>query len=93
MPCYAGQMPTNRWKHDRPPSLQQFMAMFPDDAACAEWLAKRRWPDGFICPACTSKKGWKLEAKPWTWECAACGRQTSTTAGTIMHRTHLPLRT
>lgn len=84
---------TNRWKYDRPPSLQQFMATFPDDAACAEWLAKRRWPDGFVCPTCGERKAWKLEAKPWTWECAGCGRQTSTTAGTMLHRTHLPLRT
>lgn len=84
---------TNRWKYDRPPSLQQFMATFPDDAACAEWLAHRRWPDGFVCPGCSGLKGWKLESKPWTWECAGCGRQTSTTAGTMMHRTHLPLRT
>ena len=52
-----------------------------------------RWPEGFVCPACSGRKGWKLEAKPWTWECAGCGRQTSATAGTIMHRTHLPLRT
>jgi hypothetical protein len=91
-------MPTShhqvsRWKHDRPPSLQRFMADFPDDDACAEWLSKRRWPEGFVCPACASKRGWKLETKAWTWECAACARQTSATAGTIMHRTHLPLRT
>jgi hypothetical protein len=95
-PCYAIKMPrhqTNRWKHDRPSSLQQFMATFPDDAACAEWLAHRRWPTGFVCPACSGLKGWKLEAKPWTWEYAGCGRQTSTTAGTMMHRTHLRLRT
>jgi len=52
---------TNRWKQDRPPSLQEFMATFPDDAAC---------------PACSGLKGWKLEAKPWTWECVGCGRQT-----------------
>jgi Transposase zinc-ribbon domain len=69
------------------------MATFPDDAACAEWLAHRRWPDGFVCPACGGRKGWKLQAKPWTWECAGCGRQTSTTAGTMMHRTRLLLRT
>jgi hypothetical protein len=83
----------SRWKYDRPPSLQRFMADFPDDEACAEFLAKRRWPEGFVCPACASKRGWKLETKAWTWECAACARQTSVTAGTIMHRTHLPLRT
>ncbi len=69
------------------------MRRFPDDAACAEYLAKRRWPEGFRFPACPSQKGWKLDAKPWTFECAACGKQTSVTAGTIMHRTHLPLRT
>jgi Transposase zinc-ribbon domain/ISXO2-like transposase domain len=91
-------MPTShhqvsRWKHDRPPSLQRFMADFPDDDACADWLAKRRWPDGFVCPSCASTRGWKLETKSWTWECAACARQTSVTAGTIMHRSHLPLRT
>jgi len=69
------------------------MRRFPDDAACADHLARKRWPKGFRCPVCPSEKGWKLDAKPWTWECAACHRQTSVTSGTIMHRTHLPLRT
>ena len=69
------------------------MADFLDDADCADWLARKRWPGGFVCPRCEGRKGWKLETKPWTWECAACDRQTSVTAGTIMHRTHLPLRT
>jgi predicted RNA-binding Zn-ribbon protein involved in translation (DUF1610 family) len=83
----------SRWKYDRPPSLQRFMADFRDDDACAAWLIARRWPDGFVCPTCGSKRAWRLEAKSWTWECADCGRQTSATAGTIMHGTHLPLRT
>lgn len=89
----TGHHQVSRWKYDRPPPLQQFMADFADDDACADWLARRRWPDGFHCPTCQARRGWKLETKPWTWECAACGRQTSVTAGTIMHRTHLPLRT
>ena len=83
----------SRWKYDRPPSLQRFMADFPDDDACAAWLVQRRWPDGFVCPGCGLKRAWRLAAKSWTWECADCGRQTSATAGTIMHGTHLPLRT
>jgi hypothetical protein len=95
--CYENKMATSsrpyRWKFDRPPSLQDFMAAFPDDAACADWLARKRWPDGFICPGCDCRKGWKLENRPWTWECAQCGKQTSVTAGTILHGTHLPLRT
>jgi hypothetical protein len=88
-----------RWKYDKPPSIERFMADFPDDYACAEHLARKRWPDGFVCPHCGSKKGWRLEAKPWVWECAGksddpiCRRQTSVIAGTVMHGTHLPLRT
>lgn len=45
-----------------------------------------------MCPACAGVKGWELKAKRFTWECAACGRQTSVTAGTVMHRSHVPLR-
>jgi hypothetical protein len=69
------------------------MEQFHDDDACAAYLAERRWPDGFHCPACGSTKAWRLESKAWTWECGDCSRQTSVTAGTIMHRSKLPLRT
>ena len=88
-----------RWKNDKPPSIEQFMERFHDDYACAEYLAQKRWPEGFVCPHCGSKRGWRLESKPWVWECAgkgrdtSCRRQTSVIAGTIMHGTHLPLRT
>ncbi|MAS14700.1 MAG: IS1595 family transposase [Nitratireductor sp.] len=93
-----------RWQYDRPPSLEQFNQMFPDDWSCAAYLAKKRWPDGFVCPHCGSRKGWKLRAKPWVWECGGeaadadgvlspCRKQTSVIAHTIMHKTHLPLRT
>ncbi len=74
------------------------MDEFHDDYACADHLARKRWPSGFVCPHCDSKKGWRLEAKPWVWECAGkgsdrtCRRQTSVIAGTVMHGTHLPLR-
>jgi hypothetical protein len=83
----------SRWKHDRPMSRAAFDARFPDEAACARHLSQKRWPDGFVCPACGVCKGWELETKPFTWECAGCHRQTSVTAGTVMHRSKLPLRT
>jgi predicted RNA-binding Zn-ribbon protein involved in translation (DUF1610 family) len=82
----------SRWKHDRPMSRTEFEARFPDDDACARHLAERRWLGGFVCPVCGVTKGWALRSKPHTWECSGCGRQTSVTAGTIMHRSHLPLR-
>src|SRR4029077_4353341 len=36
-------------------------------------------------------RGWELSGKRFTWECAGCGRQTSVTAGTVMHGSKLPL--
>ena len=50
-------------------------------------------PGGFVCPGCGKPKAWELQIKRWTWECATCGRQTSVTAGTIMHHSKLPLTT
>jgi hypothetical protein len=74
-------------------SRTDFDHRFPDETACARHLAELRWPDGFVCPACGNCKGWELETKPFTWECTGCHRQTSVTAGTVMHRSKLPLRT
>ncbi|MCY4555224.1 MAG: IS1595 family transposase [Chloroflexi bacterium] len=83
----------SRYKHDRAMSLQQFEKLFPDEDACARHLVKLRWGDGFVCPACGGTKGWELKGDRCRRECADCGRQTSVTAGTVMHRTHLPLKT
>ena len=76
---------------DFPRSLIEFHRRFPDEEACAAWLATARWPDGFRCPGCRHDKGWELAGKPFTWECAGCGRQTSVTAGTVMHGSKLAL--
>ena len=74
-------------------SRTAFNKRFPDDAACARFLFEKRWPNGFICPACSGQKAWELATKRFTYECAACGRQTSVTAGTVFHRSHLDLLT
>ena len=76
---------------DFPHSLIEFQSRFPDEAACVRYLFAARWPEGFVCPACGVGKAWPLQTKAWTWECARCGRQTSVTAGTIMHHSKLPL--
>ena len=83
----------NRWAVDKPLSRTAFAAKFPDNAACARHLISLRWPKGFVCPHCPSRKGWELKTKPFTFECAVCGKQTSVTAGTVMHRSKLPLLT
>jgi len=68
-----------------------FQERFATDEACLEYLAASRWPDGFICPACGSREAWVLDRRH-LWECASCHAQTSVTAGTVMHRTRMPLK-
>ncbi len=75
-----------------PRSLPEFARRFADEEACARWLLARRWPAGFRCPACGHGKGWELGRGVLRIECADCHRQTSVTAGTVLHRSHLPLK-
>jgi predicted RNA-binding Zn-ribbon protein involved in translation (DUF1610 family) len=79
---FAGQFPK---------SLLEFQGRFATEDACAEYLFERRWPEGFVCPGCGGGRAWLLKTKAFTYECADCGRQTSVTAGTIMHASKLPL--
>jgi transposase-like protein len=76
-----------------PANLLEFQRMFPDEAACAEYLSTVRWPDGFLCPTCGAQSEPKRVAtRPAIRRCRPCGAETSLTAGTIMHRTRLPLQ-
>ena len=74
-------------------TLAEFQRQFPDEASCEAFLHTRRWPDGFICPACGKGRAVALKSRPRLFECLDCGRQTSLTAGTAMHRSKLPLTT
>src|SRR3954468_17322388 len=76
----------------RPGSLPEFEERSPDEAACARWLFGKRWPDGFRCPGCGHAKGWEPGLGTLLVECARCRRQTSVTAGTVLHRSPLPLK-
>ena len=40
---------------DYPHSLLEFQQRFPDERACADYLIETRWPDGFVCPSCSSQ--------------------------------------
>jgi transposase-like protein len=74
-----------------PRTLREFRRQFSSDAACLEYLAQSRWPDGFVCPNCGGKKHWVIK-EPFGYECQGCGRRTSPTAGTAMHRSHVGIQ-
>lgn len=76
---------------DHPSTAAQLRRWFPDDDACREYLARLRWPDGFVCPACSGREYWRTGAG--LWMCAACSRRTSVTSGTLFHRSRSPLTT
>jgi transposase-like protein len=75
-----------------PKSLPEFQRLFPDDAACAGYLEKARWAEGFICPHCREiGEPFRIATRPSVLTCRKCRRQTGLTAGTVMERSHTPL--
>ena len=77
-----------------PRSLPEFQRLLPDDAACAEYLEKARWGDGFVCPHCgATGKPFRIATRPGVLACRKCRRQTGLTVGTVMERSHTPLST
>ncbi len=71
--------------------LLTFQERYRDEESCILALADRRWPSGFACARCGHRRGYRHKARARVFECAACGRQESVTAGTIFHRTRTPL--
>ena len=92
-------METNRGKSKEmarripfPATVLEFQQWFSDEKACVDYLYQSRWPDGFVCPKCGSRRcPYSIEAYR-RLECAGCKHQTSVTAGTVMHGTRIPLR-
>lgn len=72
-------------------SFFQFQERFQTDEACFDYLKHLRWPDGFHCPRCGHTEAYFM-AKRKVFQCVHCRHQTSVTAGTVFHGTHVPLR-
>jgi len=75
-----------------PHSLPEFQRLFPDESACASYLERARWGEGFVCAPCGSiDEPYRFANRPGVLRCRHCNRDTSLTAGTVMERTHTPL--
>jgi len=88
--------------------LGQLSKRLTSDAKAYEYLEHLRWRGRPACPHCgvvashaflrpanglsrTTSRGRQSERR--VWRCRACGRQFSVITGTVMHGTHLPVRT
>ena len=80
-------------------TLAEFDELFPNNDACKQYLADRRWPDGVKCPRCSNPKVYTLKFKPFHWACGACCNKPrqpyrfSVTVKTIFENTNYPLLT
>jgi len=71
-------------------ALAEFEQRFATEDACRAYVAQLRWPTGFCCPQCKTSGSWTTTR--CLMMCRRCGYQASVTAGTIFHRTRLPLQ-
>ena len=77
-------------KNAYPKNFEEFLDWFSTEELCRSYLESIKWPDGFVCPQCNSKKAWKTDRE--LWHCRDCNHQTSVTAGTVFEDTRKPLR-
>ena len=75
-----------------PRNLAEFVVFFASEARCAEVLRRWKYRGAFRCPACGHDAAWWIESRRLD-ECESCAKQTSLTAGTVMHKSKKPLRT
>lgn len=75
----------------KPLTIQEFMAMFPNDDACLEHLFKARYGTNYECDRCGERGKWKKLAKMPAYTCQ-CGNHIHPMVGTPFHRSHTPLQ-
>lgn len=76
---------------DYPRNYHEFVAWFPDDAACLRYLERLRWGQGVTCRFCGAVEGGYWRMGDGLRRCAACRHESSVTAGTIFDKTRTPL--
>lgn len=85
-------MARNRIQFQKGLSEAEFAALYGSEERCREALECWRWPEGFVCPKCSGRAHCVLGHRH-LYQCNACRRQTSLTAGTIFASTKVPLTT
>jgi len=71
-------------------SFFEWQRQFGSETDCLNYLKQMRWPNGFICPKCSCEHGYKLTTRD-VFECRQCHKQTSVTADTLFHGSHISL--
>ncbi len=69
-----------------------FLRLFPDNAACMDYLRDRFYPAGSACPACGKATKFHHVRGRSAYACQYCRHQIYPTAGTIFHKSTTSLQ-
>lgn len=87
----GSEMARNGVQFQKGLSEPQFDDLYGTEEQCRQAVFDWRWPQGFVCPSCGHRGHCALKRRT-LYQCNACRRQTSLTAGTIYAASKLPLR-
>src|SRR5215212_634759 len=85
-------MARNKVQFQKGLSEGRFDDLYGTEQRCRDAVFGWRWPGGFVCPVCGGREYSLLKTRA-LYQCTACRRQTSLTAGTIFAASKLALRT
>lgn len=83
-------MARNRVQFQKGLSEADFEALYGSVDKCRAAIIAWRWPQGFVCPHCGSRRHSHISTRD-KFQCSACRKQTSPIAGTIFASTKAPL--
>ena len=85
-------MAMNKVQFQQGLSMQEFMDRYGSVEQCEQALMAWRWPQGFVCPACSSAVHSSFRRGTLRYlQCSSCRYQCSLLSGTIFEATKLPL--
>ncbi len=85
-------MARNRVQFQKGLAEADFVALYGTEEPCRAMVKSWRWPQGCLRPKCDGRARCIVGPRE-LFQCNACRRQTSLTAGTIFDQTKVPLTT
>jgi len=70
--------------------IQDLSAFFDTEDSCLQFLASKKWEQGYVCRKCGHTNYCKGKT-PHSRRCTRCKHEESATAHTIFHRCHIPI--
>ncbi|HEY0826887.1 MAG TPA: transposase, partial [Bacilli bacterium] len=74
-------------------SMEVFLARFPTEEACVDYLIEQKWPAGYACDRCGCRSAYRTHTRRLPlFECMDCLYQASPIVGTVMEGSRTPMR-